>query len=218
MKIFFKRLLVVTIIIIASIIQSYGQKMIGSISVGNTSSACTMMTKETNYGIFVKNNKDIKVKTIYINIANTPQASMPFILKIMQGDVMTKPNYTYDAKDFKDIILPIECQAKKSGIYSIDMSKHNLDINGDFIVALYPADCDLKDYKYMKMTSVPKLLPNGDILGSEKKNIEYMGPTIVRSKEGVENVFTFGDFSGSYGYLGGKLNTRRSPMIAIQTY
>ena len=216
MKNIIKKLFIVAIALYGCgcINQSYAQKMIGGINDNTDNSYYCRMNGVQDNGVYIKNKNNIEIKNIYINIADTPQASMPFIIRIIQGKTMNKSHYLYYAKDFKDIIPPIECQAKGSGIYTIDMSKYNLEIEGDFIVIPYHADSDLEDYKYIHKTAVPKLKPNGDFSGYKNEDVEYMGPSFITYSKSIDKLFVFIDFGDKYSFLN---RTKGAPMIAIQT-
>lgn len=185
-------IILVTLFLTAQLSAQDKGVMIGSITEASTSKGSNYVTinSKESYGVYVENNTQIKLKTVYINIRDDKYSKESFELKIMSAPPMNS-GQIYKEEVFtmlnSDTII---CRADKGGILEIDIEKYNINTDKSFIIEIASTDesikyarfTERKIYEYCSVTSGVK-----DSGKTEK--IAYYGSTILRYKKHKREIF-----------------------------
>ncbi len=136
------------------------------------------ITNEVDYGIYISNNKKIKLEKILVNIANDEYSTESFEVSILSAPKM-KDYKSYNSSKFKQLNnKPIIVSGKEGGgILEIDVSDMNIEIYKNFIVKISSTEESIKNARSRE----EKVYICGEWTG-EMKTIFLYGPRFCRNK------------------------------------
>lgn len=164
-------------------------------------------------GIIVINKKKIRLRSIMIDLEDTPNLRGPVIVRIKQGPAMNA-NRAYRTSLFRDVVPEaIIFRAGSTGMNEIDLGKYDITIKGNFLITVTPAS-DSNTYKYTRNENSPVAVPGGRISWIERE-VCYYGPVINAYPTALKDIFLLVGNGENYSYSNVNRVEVYPPKIAV---
>lgn len=155
------------------------------------------ITNEQSFGIYVSNNKKLKLEKIFVTIANDEFSTESFEVVVFSAPKMNSSK-TYDKKRFKQLnSTPIMSVGQNAGgKIELDVSDMNIRISKNFIIKLRPSQKSMENPR-TREEKVYECGKEGFQYTGKMKTVSSYGPKFCRS-EAYPMLFSFSREGDSY--------------------